>query len=329
MNSRRIVVFVSILLAGLAVGIFFAPALFKTQIENKISQSLREECQTCVFSMSEIGWAWRGIALSGIEFQAGEKDGQSFSAKIPRLVIRPDLGKLLTGKVDIDVVKLIGPRFIFKDIEKIAPPSKDRPDSEEGMKAKLRRLVVTDGIFKYSRDVKGTHAELTIQKIQADAVIRDGVINALAKAQFGESGDFDLRMQMPAFKRPLEVDLDLSVRDQNLADLSAFFKPNAGVELKGILRKGHATTRLRGRTAQASVRAEYEKFDLKLHKMYDRDKWQAFFTTLGAKIAMRKENADAPPKEQRESLTTHREPGESLVSFILRGWKEAAIDLTM
>lgn len=330
MKLLRIAVPIVTLFVVIFVSVLFAPKYLKPRVEEEISRRLHDKCPTCEFAMASMGWAWRGMALRHVQFRAGEKDGPRVIAEIACLAIRPDLFKLLRGEIEISRIHILRPEVTFRDIEKVKRPvAKRASPNRNGPSFPLRRLVIERGKFKYIREVRGTHAELTIHKIQADAVIKDETLNALAEGQFGTTGDFDLRVAMPIEKRPLEVDIDLSVRDQNLADLTAFFQPNAGVELKGILRKGHASTRLRGSSAQTSLKAEYEKFELKLHKMHDREKWQAFFISLGAKIAMKKENTQAAPHEQREVLATERESGESLVHFVLQSWKKAAIELAM
>ena len=121
----------------------------------------------------------------------------------------------------------------------------------------------------------------------------------------------------------------MSVADQNLGALTDFFKPNAGVELTGTLVKGHSVSKLKGAELTTSLYADYKDFKLKVDKMYDRNEVQTFFTNLGTSIAVREKNHSAPAEEKMKTVESKRKGGESIVSFMLEGLKQASLAVAL
>jgi hypothetical protein len=177
--------------------------------------------------------------------------------------------------------------------------------------------------------VKGTHAVFTVHGLNGEIDPNPDRAVANVRGLIGPGGEFQIRVVSPYGVKPLEIDTEIFVKRLNLEDLSVFFKPNAGVELWGTLEKGHARSKMTGPALKSTLFAEYKDFKLRVDKMYDRNEAQTFFTNLGAAIAMRGENRDEPAEDKRKTVESRRERGESLVSFILRGLKEASLAVAL
>ena len=90
-------------------------------------------------------------------------------------------------------------------------------------------------------------------------------MEARALAQIEKSGAIDLKVVTKPWLKPLAVDVDLRAQNQNLADLTPFFKANAGVILEGTLVRGHGVVHVLGSRLRATVWAEYRDFSTRVH----------------------------------------------------------------
>lgn len=280
--------------------------------------------------MKKVEISPRGVFVHELQILAGQEGEQRLRAQIPRVVLWPRWSKLVIGTISLNRALIERPEIQFFDgPNKSAKKSETRTESTQADPSeRLSRIQIVGGSFKYIRDVKGTHAELYVHKINARLEIESAVVHGFASAQFGKSGSFDLWVTT-SYSKPLEIDVELKARDQNLEDLSRFFEPNAGVKLEGLLLSGHATAKLRDRHVSATLQADYKDFKLRVNPMYDRNEIQAFFTNLGVAIAVRKKNVDKSKSEKTEAVEIDREKDESIVSFILRGWRDAALKLAI
>ncbi|MBX3021283.1 MAG: hypothetical protein KF799_06345 [Bdellovibrionales bacterium] len=298
--------------------------------ERQVRERAKERCPTCTFSLDKLSLSWRGLNLEGLGLSAGARGGQRVEALIPNMTVDLKWSALLNRQLVAERLAMQNPKIVFFDGEKTgAGTGTGTNDSSEGFAVNLKRLDIQNAEFSYIRDVKNTHAELHIHDIDAQIQLTSQNILAEFSGRIGGSGRVNVALTSQRPTTPLHIDCDVHVRDQDLADLSRFFKPNAGVELSGQLLKGEGHIEVRGQKLNATLFTEYKDFKLTTHKMYDRNDLQAFFTNVGADIAMRANNKDLPAAQKRESKTLEREGDESIVSFMLRGLKEAAIDVTM
>ncbi len=305
-------VIISALIFLVVVGMFIS--VDAPWAKNEMEQQVKENCAACEVVIGRAVISWRGLILHNTQFTVGEAGAQRLEVKIHRMVIRPEILPLFKKQVHVESVVVFEPDVIFSEGE---DPEKNEPsgaDDEKTEKFKVEQIAVYGGKFTYVRDVKGTHAILKISKIIGRINFSEENADARFTAQMGESGEFDLFVSI-RLKKPLHVDTELNVREQNLEDLSVFLKPNAGVELKGILVKAHSQTKLRDTKLAAAVTVTFKDFKVQLHEMYDRSEWQAFFTSLGASLALKKENLEDSAQEKSRSVQIDREAHESIVHF--------------
>lgn len=313
-----------ILVIGVALAILIPKLL--PWAEREIRDAVHRECPSCEFGMGGVTAWFDGLSVSDLHLAGGERGGQWVDFKARRITFSVDYTSLMSDAPRLKGVTLDHPDITFYDGEKSSQRSSGSLDSD---KIIINAIFFFGGKFTYVRDVKGTHAVLVIDSIDGDIDPNPDRAIADVRAKIGSDGGFNLRVISPYNKRPLQIDTELEVKDQSLEALSEFFKPNAGVELIGTITKGHARTRLRGDHVSAALFAEYKDFKLRVNKMYDRNSVQTFFTNLGAAIAMREKNKNASAKDKESSVDLTREKGESIVSFILRGLKEAALKVAI
>ncbi|MGZ3724084.1 MAG: hypothetical protein ACXVA9_14170 [Bdellovibrionales bacterium] len=315
-----------VLAVVIAAGLIVVPKVV-AWAEKEVCDAVLLECDGCEFSMGGVGLAWDGLAIKDLHLAGGDKGGQWVDFKARRIILSPVFSTLLSDTPHLRGVTLDHPEVIFTDGEK---KSQSHMNTElDAAKIVIDEIFFYGGIFTYVRDVKGTHAVLTIHNIDGDIDPNPERAVVNVSAQIGKAGSIQLVATTPYTKRPFEVDTDIKVTGQNLEDLSVFFKPNAGVELLGTLTKGHSRSKLRGTHLSSWLFAEYKDFKLHVDKMYDRNDLQKFFTNLGSSIAIAEKNKDKPAEDKIKAVELNREKGESVVGFILRGLKVAALGVSI
>ncbi len=271
------------------------------------------------------------IVFQKIEYRSSKKGVPELEVAIEALEVDLDLLPLLRGEIRISSVRAEKPVVLFRDGD--AKPRASRSGGKRELGFDLRSAEINDGTFQYVRMTQGTVATLNVSNIQARGgpVGRSlgNVVDLEARGRIEKSGEVFVKVRTPLFEDPVKVDVDVRVQEQNLADLTPFFKKNAGVELHGQMLKGHGNAQVEGQSLKAVVTAEYKDFDLKLHKMHDRSEAAAFFTNLGLAIAAREKNVGKDKEDRTRGVTLKRDPGEPVVGFILRGLKEAALRVSM
>jgi len=216
-------------------------------------------------------------------------------------------------------------------------------DKDDGKKSKgsggelpdlqIPRLDITRGTFVYLRVLKGVVSTLDATEIHGpvkNISLADSTtpITAELQSKFQNSGPHLLKLSLKPFAEPAIVDVDLTVHHQDMEGLTKFLMPNDGVELHGELVEGNGFTHMVGRHLHSEVWAEYKDLKVKVHKADDRSPLAAFFTTLGTKLTSKKQNLDTDQENQSRGVAIDREADESVVHFLLRGWKEAAIKVS-
>jgi hypothetical protein len=291
--------------------------------KDQLEKAVRKNCEGCSFTIKSAALTWRGLVIKDIYFATGRKGAKKLEVQVARAVIRPEIWPLLKKEIHIRSVALFYPQITYSEGDAITPRSREK---DSGFDLELDKIVIYDGQFVYVRDHKGTHAVLTVNDIRGRMSFEGERMTAGFHARMGRSGKFVLTGQA-GLKKPLEVETELRVRDQDLADLTVFLKPNAGVELKGQIVNAVARSRAHGDKLNTRLNITFKDFTLKLHEMYDRSDVRAFFTTIGAALALKTENVKALESEKSSTVDTQREKGESVVHFLLTGLKEASLEV--
>ena len=312
------------------------PYLLSPVVARRVEQVVRDACATCEFHADEIRILLLRpghVSLRGVHFKAGEKSISQFEATVPQIELSVALWPLLQKNLRLLNVDLRGPDVVFTDGDGKSPPSKG---SESEWNLAVEAVRVKNGEFHYVRNTHGTSATLNLNAIDLKgggfATSGEGkfaAVKAAARLRLVKSGSIELNVSTKPFEKPLPIDVELNARDQNLADLTPFFKENAGVVLSGTLRQGHGKVKALGSHLDSLVWAEYEDLKVELLPIYDRSEAAAFFTNLGMAVAMVKKNGNASRADQVRATQLERKPEESIVHFILTGLKLAALQVTL
>ena len=313
--------------------------LLPHHMNKKVRDLVVKACPACAFDMDDLtmsAFKPGRILARGVKFASSTSGVPVFEVEAEEVRVDLSLKALITGEVKISSVRIEKPQVVFRDAEsggdkKKRPPRERRKPKE----FEVGGVEIRDGKFRYERLVKGTHAKLNIHKIDVDGErfgttpeLIEKPIEARAQLQIEKSGDIELRVKTNPWAKPLKVSVDIHVKNQNLDDLTPFFKENAGVSLQGTMLEGRGKAEMNGDKLGCYVWAEYKDFDLKLSQMHDRDPVTAFFMSLGSAVVMNEKNLEKHKTDQTRGVNTTREEGEPIVGFILRGLKEAAIKVS-
>ena len=320
-----------LLIIGLSLAVavsFFVPSY----IQKKIEASIPENCASCsidVGSTSISLFSPRLWVLRDIRFKGGTPETCSYDLHIDEVALEVNLRPLWDRHLQIGRLDITNPNLTLVDGEKRSKKS----EQESTLKYKVENIKLTNGTFTYVRNYKGTHAILHMTKVEAQSEIfgtedelvgRPLVVNSSLVME--QSGNIDLDIYTYMFAEgPLTVDTSIKIKDQDLGKLTPFFRPNAGVILKGKMLSGIGTAKLRGSKLEASVTSTFKDLKIVLEKEVERSSIEAFFQNIGLAIDANKENSSKPIEDRTRKVRITRKPEERVVGFVLRGLKEAAI----
>lgn len=309
----------------IALGLYFTLVGPLNRWANQSAKDwLNKSCSSCEVSLGAARWSWRDLVLTDVSGRVGESNGPNLLFHIQQLKIRPKLLRLLLGHLEIERIKVVAPRLVYADLEKTGT-ERSAPKSRADPVVTWPTVVIDHGEFKYIRDVKGTHAVIEFHNLKGEVAEINQALRGSVTGRLGERGDFEINLVATPQDQLAQVDVELRLKNLSLVELSDFFEPNAGVKLMGDMQAGHALLKLRQSHLDVSLWAEFSNFDLHVLSMYDRTRIEAAVTNLGTSIAMRAKNLNENDPEKRQSVGLDRQAHESVVSFMLRGLKEASL----
>lgn len=293
-----------------------------------IERRVRATCASCEISIGRVALDGAGVTLFDLAFTKGRDDARHrFRAVVTRVRLAPRWSALLTGRIVFDDLEVDGAQVTLIDHAEGRPQPSD-VDRSAGDGPAVERVHLKNGMFIYVRDRRGTHAVVAFRRLRGEVLdLTTPTPHAKLTGQLGFSGEMRIEVKTLAGAPGPDADVEIWFNDLNLADLSAFFEPNAGVELGGALHFAHATSRLRGTRVATRARAVFDDFELAVKPDADRGGWTAFFTNLGIAIGIKQSNSDLGEAAQTRALTLYRRPNESLVGFLLRGIKDAVFSV--
>jgi hypothetical protein len=244
--DSRLVKYILLTACGLLLAFIIAVKMVLPPFAiEKIESFVNENCETCHLSLGGLDASLLTpgeISFTGVDFKSGIAGAQQVDAKAARVRMKFSLADLYRKKPHLQLLDFEKPDVTFTDGDKHTHPKPKDSD----FTFVIERMVAHDGEFTYVRDHLGTHAILHIHDIQVQAGAIGNVpdlkavaTRASALARIEKSGEVGIDLSVPVFAKPLRLDVDLKIKDQNLADVTPFFKENAGVILKGVMLSGH------------------------------------------------------------------------------------------
>ncbi|MGZ3694077.1 MAG: hypothetical protein ACXWQO_07745 [Bdellovibrionota bacterium] len=314
-----------VLFGFLALALLFLSAAFfaKIRFEPELHKRIAAACPECRAEWKSFSLRPTGISFGGLDFESPPKAITVYEMQAQSVEIDVNWRQAMHGVLDLSAVRIWGADIKIKEIAGHNPPS---PPPESAFA--VRGIEVEDSTFTYEIREKGKFGRVRLDGISASispfgtmAELHDQRVIGKAKARLEHSGQVDLEVDAALFSPEPSVRVKLSLSGQKLAELNEYFTPIDGVELAGEVLKGNASAEIHGKNLSAWADIRYEKFDVHFNKTKQRGGLKAFLSNIVAdlKLDPKKIGPDA------KSVGIQRRKLESIVSFILRGLKEAAL----
>ncbi len=334
-STRRITFALAVTLgAALLVKEAVVPGIARLRIVSAV----RSGCESCELSLGAVRLHLSPPALScgRARLTAGTPGATVVEAEAAALYVPVSLSQLLRGRIRAGIVELDKLSVTVKegDLPSAPPPERGgaRPPGPP-LDLELEGVVIKDGAFVYVRDSPGRRGTIGISRLSAaagpvgsSARLRGRAVEASAEGRLEDSGKFRLEVRGRPFAREPHLDVKLRVAGQELRELDRFLRPTEGIGLKGTLLESRSETAIRGSRLNSSVFLRYRGLELHMEKTKERGAVSSYIQTLLASAALGRQNADGA-FDRGGTAELDRKPGETLVGFILRGLKEAAIQV--
>lgn len=297
----------------------------------KMEKFVSEECDKCkikIESMSLTPTHKLAIRFNGINFEYNPND--QVHATFESIYITIPWSTLFSKEYIVDGLAFVKPDVVYTDGDNKTVSTISEPKLPIFV---IENTQIINGKFRYNRHTQGTKSSFHIQNINGEIstignteLLKEKATQLKATGQVENSGESNLTLTTFLWANNTYIDTEFKVKDQNLHDLSIFLKDNAGVTLSGTLLKGETLMQIRDKNLRTFLLATYDHFDIQFDPTYDRNEITTFFMNFSASILVNKKNTSAGDPT-REFVDITREPKEPIVGFMLRGLKEAAIQL--
>lgn len=334
LNIARIIFLV---LAALAAVLVLKEAVLPGMVRRKLVSAVRENCKTCEVSVGRVGVSLLPFGVSGslVHFTGGEANATVVDVEAGRVYIPLSLFPLLKGRLRAGRIEIEGSTFTVTEGDLYASPSaeagKARPFDVE-----IKGVRVKEAAFVYIREYPGRKGRIGVSRINAEiglvgnsARLLDADVEGSASGVLEESGKFRLQVRAKLFSKAQDVDVNLRLDGQDLSKLNSFFQPNDGVQLKGLLMEGRASSEIRGARIKSAAYARYSGLSVKIKKTEERGAFSAFFQNLLASVTIGKQNVEGGDYDRSGAAALERKPKETIISFALRGMKEAGMQVSV
>lgn len=337
MNIRRVrwARFSLILLAVAAAGTIIKEIAVPALVRSRLISAVQDGCKTCELSLNRVRLSLAPLALSsrGVSFSCGEPGTTviNFNAErvyVPFSLIPLFKKRLRAGRIEITrPVVTVTQGDLHASSTGTAGPAL-YPDLE------IEGIEVKQGSFIYLREHQGRTGSLKVSGISAaagpagsSARLRGEEAEVSAAGLLAESGKFRLKVRARFFAESPDADVELNLAEQDLSALNPLLGPNEGIKLSGQIIEARGSAAIRGAKLKSSVYARYRGLKIRIKKNEERSALSAFLQTSLAPLTVGKQNADGGQYDRSGTADLERKPEETLVSFALRGMKEAALQV--
>ena len=322
-----------LLLAVLALGVILKEAVAPRLLRRKLIAAVQGGCATCTLSLGQVRISLLPLAVSGagVRFTGGTPNATVVNCEARRVYVPFALFPLLKGRLRAGRIEIDQPAVTVTEGDLHVPPSAGGapPDLE------IEGAAVKDGSFVYVRERPGRTGRLGVTRINAvlgpagsSDRLKDADVEASADGLLEKSGQFQLQIRAKFLAKTPDTDVKLQINGQNLAELNPFLKPDDGIQLRGTILEGRSTVKVRGAGLRASAYVRYRGLGVKIKQNKGRSGLSAFFQSLVASVTIGKQNSDGGHYDRFGAADLRRKPKETVISFILRGMKVAAMEVS-
>ena len=331
--KRRGVSLTFLFLAVLVSGTVLKETVVPRLLRRRLTAAVHDNCKTCELSLGRVDVSLLPLALKGrhVFFTGGEMKATLVKVKAEGVYIPFSFFPLLKGHVRTGLITIERPEVSVIEGDQYAASSTEAAGTQP-LDLEIEGVEMKNAAFTYARNYPGRTASFGISRLNAavgtagsSARLRGADVEAGADGLLEGSGRFRLHVRAKLFPKAPDVDVNLRIAGQDLAKMNRFFEVNDGVDLHGLLIDGLASVAIRGAGLTSAAYVRYSGLGVKFEKNKDRGSPSAFFQNLLASVMTGKQNVKGGKYDRRGAASLARKPKETLVSFALRGMKEAAM----
>ncbi len=300
-------------------------------LKKEIQARLAEACASCRLEISSLNLSlWhQEISAVKIWFYSGDPEITAGEAKVERIDLFFSLPALLHKKILLTKIILNSPDVLITEGDGKSQMHEHKHGSTAWGLSGLTTEIFR-GKFTYNRTYPPRMASIHVKDIEGTVEAwdsRDPAKNTEAAVTgiLEHTGRFELTIKAPIFNETTQAEVDLKFKELNLVDINPFFEASEGILLAGSLYEGHANVKVMDRRLDAWVSARYLGLDIHFQKTAQRGILTAFFSNLIESLKVNTANIKQDAANQVRGVSLQRNSRESLVSFILRGMKDAAL----
>jgi len=269
---------------------------------------------------------WR-IKAKGLSFREGDPEVSEVSLRAEQVEIPFSPLALLRNEYSFGQIRVNGLTVELTEGDKDGVPTESKP-----RKIKISGVTIEDSNFVYRRRYKGRDATIKLGGIKRALTALDSEDRGLrtvgkVQARLEKSGQVELNLTAVVFAAEPDVQVDLRVAEFPLAEVNEYFFPSDAIKLSGKLHEGKAAVNVTGASLKSEVSVVYQGLDVIFSANRERSGATAFFSNLLRGLKIDDQNTTEPRYDQKRTAALQRKKGESIVSFILRGMKEAALEV--
>ncbi len=336
MRRSWIVLLLSLAMISLLLtlaGRLFAPKL----IRNQLTHLLSTRCKSCSWDAERIDPSFfpPRLSLHRVRLQGGDPKTTAVIFEIKEISTKISVRRLFSGEISLSETQIRSPQVEVIEGDLPVSWSSESTSENAGKGFSISIIQIHDGSFTYTREYGDQRkAQIRTKDLQGSVdsfsnaeEFRERPVKAVIRGQLEHSGSFELEVITPPLSKPLSADVTLKIADQNLADLSLFFQTSEGVLLQGSLYEGKGVSKVRGTRLQSRVFAQYRNLDVKLQKTKERSAIAAFFSNLAASLKTVPTDIGKKREDQARVVELQRNSKETLLQWILRGMRDAALQI--
>ena len=268
------------------------------------------------------------VRLEGLALSAGSEEEERWDLSARTLELEPRWGAVLKGSWEFEALRARGLKVELHEGEKEKAPREKHPLPSFA----VGKIAAEGASFRYHRRKAGAHGSIELDQIELEGgpigtapAYQDRPSSFRTKARLEGSGRVELDVNARFFQKDPGLKLRLELVGQDLGGMNRYFEPMDQIKLKGNLVRSEARLTSHGQGLEATVDVRYRGLDVEFLSGRERSGFSAFLGNLLKGLGLDDENIDEERSLARGQVSLARKAGESIVSFVLRGLKEAAM----
>lgn len=324
------------------VGALLVEVVLPTVIEQSFSDLVERRCESCHLKLESTSLRFfpLGLTFGGLAFSGGRREATLIEAFVPKLAVEFNWSHSSLHELVIERVEITGVEVRVVEGDESSHPRANTENWSQSRSFRIRSATLKDAKFTYLHEGQSVNGpspieindlQVKIDEFGSAPDLLGKKVHAQVTGRLEKTGKLDLGVDAEIFSKPdaltPDVDVALRLRGFSLAEMNRFFKPYDGIELEGTLVDGQVRLTVDGLRQNAKVMANYTGLKVHFEKDKDRGAIAAFFSRLGESILIDRSSEKESVSDRTRTVSLERLPNESLISFLLRGMKEAAMSV--